>query len=68
MFYPLSYEGLRPISYRPGDIHECPGVPRGANRCHRVRRRPFRRWSEDTRSNFVHTRPGCPTVTMGAQG
>lgn len=30
MLYPLSYEGLRPISYRPGDTHECPGVPWGA--------------------------------------
>jgi hypothetical protein len=27
MLYPLSYEGLQPISYRPGDTHECPGVP-----------------------------------------
>ena len=27
LLYPLSYEGVRPISYRPGDAHECPGVP-----------------------------------------
>jgi hypothetical protein len=52
MLYPLSYEGLRPISYRPGDTHECPGVPCGANGCRRVLRRRFRRWSEDTRSKF----------------
>jgi hypothetical protein len=52
MLYPLSYEGVRLISYRPGDIHECPGVPPGANRCHWVRRWRFRRWSEDTRSKF----------------
>jgi hypothetical protein len=50
MLYPLSYEGLRPISYLAGDIHECPGVLWGANRCHRVRRWRFRRWPEDTRS------------------
>jgi hypothetical protein len=52
MLYPLSYEGLRPISYRPGDTHECPGVPWGAHRCHLVHRWGFRRWSEDVRSKF----------------
>jgi len=52
MLYPLSYEGLRPISYRPGDIHECPGVPSGANRCRRGRWWRLRRWPEDTLSRF----------------
>ena len=52
MLYPLSYEGLRPISYRPGDTHECPGVPWGAKPCHRVRLWRLRRWSEDMRSKF----------------
>ena len=65
MLYPLSYEGLRPISYRPGDTHECPGVPSGANRCRRVLRWRFRRWSEDVRSIFVHTRPGPPGGDRG---
>jgi hypothetical protein len=50
MLYPLSYEGLRPTSYLAGDIHECPGVPWGAKRCHLVPPVGFRRWSEDTRS------------------
>ena len=27
MLYPLSYEGLRPTCYPPGDTRECPGVP-----------------------------------------
>lgn len=52
MLYPLSYEGLRPISYLAGDTHECPGVPWGAKRCHLVHRWGFRRWSEDTWSIF----------------
>jgi hypothetical protein len=52
MLYPLSYEGLRPISYRPGDTHECPGVPCGAHRCRRVLRWRFRRWSEHPGSIF----------------
>jgi hypothetical protein len=72
MLYPLSYEGLRPISYRPGDIHEFPGVPSGAERCHRVRRWRLRRWSEDTPSKFRAHAPGlpigdrgCPALTSG---
>jgi hypothetical protein len=52
MLYPLSYEGLRPISYLPGRSHACSGVPRGPNRCRRWRWRGFRRWSEDARSKF----------------
>ena len=52
MLYPLSYEGLRPLSYRPGDAHECPGVPWGAQWCYPVYRWGFRRWSEDVRSEF----------------
>jgi hypothetical protein len=52
MLYPLSYEGLRPISYRAGDTHECPGVPSGAHWCHLVGRWGFRRWSEDVRSKL----------------
>jgi hypothetical protein len=52
MLYPLSYEGLRPISYRPGDTNECPGVPWGAHWCHLVDRWGFRRWSEGVRSKF----------------
>lgn len=50
MLYPLSYEGLRPTSYRPGDTHECPGVPSGAHWCYLVYRWGFRRWSERVRS------------------
>jgi hypothetical protein len=38
MLYPLSYEGLRPTSYRPGDTHECRGVPSDAHWCHPVGR------------------------------
>jgi hypothetical protein len=38
MLYPLSYEGLRFISYLPGRSQECPGVPSGAHRCHLVHR------------------------------
>jgi hypothetical protein len=52
MLYPLSYEGLRPISYLAGDTHECPGVPSGAKRCRRVCPWWFLRRSEDTRSLF----------------
>jgi hypothetical protein len=52
MLYPLSYEGLRPISYLAGDIRECPGVRWRANGCHRVRRWRLRRWPEDTWSKF----------------
>jgi hypothetical protein len=52
MLYPLSYEGLRPISYLPGRSHACSGAPWGANQCPRGRRRGFRRWSEDARSKF----------------
>ena len=36
MLYPLSYEGLRPTSYRPAEKCECPAsrpVPPAANRC-----------------------------------
>jgi hypothetical protein len=73
MLYPLSYEGLRPISYRPGDTHECPGVPQAANRCRRVLRWRFRPWSEDMRSIFrayAGGLPGgdhgCPALISGA--
>jgi hypothetical protein len=52
MLYPLSYEGLRPISYRPGDTHECPGAPWGAHRCSLAYRSGFRCWSEDVWSKF----------------
>ena len=52
MLYPLSYEGLRPISYLPGRSQECPGVPSDAQRCHLVDRWGFRRWSEDVRSEY----------------
>jgi hypothetical protein len=65
MLYPLSYEGLRPISYLAGDIPECQGVPSGANRCRRVRRRRLRRWPEDARSIFRHTEPGMPSGDSG---
>lgn len=51
MLYPLSYEGLRPISYRPGDTHECPGVPSRSHGWHLVDRWAFRCWSERVRSN-----------------
>jgi hypothetical protein len=50
MLYPLSYEGLRPISYLAGDTHECPGVPWSAHRCRLAHRWGFLRWSEDVRS------------------
>ena len=33
MLYPLSYEGVRPISYLPGDTHGCAGVPPSPVRC-----------------------------------
>jgi hypothetical protein len=60
MLYPLSYEGLRPVSYLAGDTHECPGVPRGANRCHSVTPVAVCRWSEDTRSKFrAHAAPAA---------
>ena len=36
MLYPLSYEGLRPISYLPGRSQECPGVPSDAHQCYLV--------------------------------
>jgi hypothetical protein len=52
MLYPLSYEGLRPISYLPGRSHACAGVPWGPNRRHRGRRGWFRRWSDHARSKF----------------
>jgi hypothetical protein len=50
MLYPLSYEGLRPISYLPGRSQECPGIPSDAHWCHLVARWGFRRWSERVRS------------------
>jgi hypothetical protein len=60
MLYPLSYEGLRPISYRPADTRECPGVSWRAKRRHRVRRWSFRRRSEDMRSKFrAHATPSA---------
>ena len=69
MLYPLSYEGLRPISYRPGETHECPGVPWDANLCHWVCWRRFRRWSEDTPSKFrahgAGCARGCPALISG---
>jgi hypothetical protein len=52
MLYPLSYEGLRPISYLPGRSHACAGVPWASDQCRRVRWRGFPRWSEDARSKF----------------
>jgi hypothetical protein len=51
MLYPLSYEGLRPISYLAGDIHDCPGIPSGPHGCHLVDRWAFCCWSERVRSN-----------------
>lgn len=73
MLYPLSYEGLRPISYRPGDTHECPGVPQAANRCRRVLRWRFFPWSEDMWSIFrayggglPGGDDGCPALISGA--
>jgi hypothetical protein len=52
MLYPLSYEGLRPISYLPGRSHACSGVPWGSYQCCRGAGGQFRRWSEDARSKF----------------
>jgi hypothetical protein len=73
MLYPLSYEGLRPISYRPADIHECPGAPQGAKRCHRVASGGSRAGRRMRGANSAHTRRclaggdrGCPTVISGA--
>jgi hypothetical protein len=60
MLYPLSYEGLRPISYRPGDTHECPGVPSGAHRCHLGRRWRSVAGRRTRGAFFAHTRPGLP--------
>jgi hypothetical protein len=37
MLYPLSYEGLRPISYLPGRSQSCPGVPTAVQLCRRTR-------------------------------
>ena len=67
MLYPLSYEGARPISYRPAGCYECPGVPRGAKRCRRARWQRFLRWTEHTwiRNTFG---PVCPAVTAGRPG
>jgi hypothetical protein len=65
MLYPLSYEGLRPISYLAGDTHECPGVPRRTNRCRWVRRRRLLRWPEGTRSIFGVRGPGMPSGDRG---
>jgi hypothetical protein len=60
MLYPLSYEGLRPISYLAEGSHKCPGVPSGAKRSHQVRRERFRSWSEHTRSRFgTHSAPSA---------
>jgi hypothetical protein len=64
MLYPLSYEGLRPISYLGGDTRECPGVPRSAKRSNGRAGGRFRRWSEHTWSTFGLV---CPAVTAGAQ-
>jgi hypothetical protein len=50
MLYPLSYEGLRPISYLPGRSLSCAGGSWGTNRCPRVRQRPTRRWFQDAPS------------------
>ncbi|GAA2574582.1 hypothetical protein GCM10010435_57760 [Winogradskya consettensis] len=65
MLYPLSYEGLRPISYLAGDIHECPGVPSGAHRCRLVNRWGFVAVRRTCRANFAHTRFGVPGGDRG---
>ena len=73
MLYPLSYEGLRPISYRPGDTHECPGVPSEAYWCHLVYRWGSVAGRRTCGANFAHTRlavsggdRGCPALVWGA--
>jgi hypothetical protein len=68
MLYPLSYEGLRPISYLAGDIHECPGVPWGAHRCHRVCVAVAPSLVGGYAEQISGTRgAACPSVTAGAQ-
>jgi hypothetical protein len=64
MLYPLSYEGLRPISYRPGDIHGCPGVPLGASRCHWAA--PALVGGHAEQISGIRD-AACPAVTTGAQ-
>jgi hypothetical protein len=73
MLYPLSYEGLRPISYLPGCSQECPGVPSNAHRCHLVARWASVAGRSASGANLVHTPLGvsgddheCPTLTSGA--
>jgi hypothetical protein len=65
MLYPLSYEGLRPISYLAGDIHECPGVPWDAHRCHAVHRWDSVAGRGTCGANFAYTRPGVPGGDRG---
>ncbi len=61
LLYPLSYEGLRPISYLPADSHECPVVPTVTIRCH-----PRRVGSGSTAGGGTHGAfsavcdPACP--------
>ena len=57
MLYPLSYEGLRPISYLAGDIHERPGVPADAPVAASVL----------VGGNPALTRPASPLVTASAR-
>lgn len=73
MLYPLSYEGLRPISYLPGRSWERPGVSSGAHRCHLVHRWGSVAGRSAFGANPGHTRPGvpggdhgCPAVMSGA--
>jgi hypothetical protein len=68
LLYPLSYEGLPPISYLPADSHECPVVPAGANRCQAVSRERFHRWWRGARSISAVCDPACWAVSDKHRG
>ena len=65
MLYPLSYEGLRPISYLPGRSPECPGIPSDVHRCYLVDRWGFRRGRSASGANLAHTLLGVPGGDRG---
>ncbi len=52
MLYPLSYEGLRAISYLPADSPGCPVVPTVTNWCPPVQWERFHFWWRGAPSIF----------------
>ncbi len=52
MLYPLSYEGLRGISYLPADSPGCPVVPTVTNWCPPVQWERFHFWWRGAPSIF----------------